>query len=78
MSLKIYYWDSLETLGQYQCGEAFALADSKEQAVKLIMKEFEAPGYRSQKDIQELKTELESGTPTVYDSPKGFCIWGSA
>lgn len=72
MTLKLYYWEVVDSLEDHAPGYAFALASSKEEAIDMIVRSYEGP--RS----QPLAAELTENEPDVYDSPVGLAIMGSA
>lgn len=61
--LKLYVWH--EVLCDYTCGAMFALAESVEEARRLIVETGET--------IVDEDLERE---PTVYETPVAFAIWG--
>lgn len=67
MKLKLFVWK--DVLCDWTCGVVFALAKSEEQARQLILED----GEDWEQNV--LKSSI-SGSPEVYDSPKGFHIWG--
>jgi hypothetical protein len=69
-SVRLYYWDTVEALADHAPGIAFAFADSKEQAVELVMDAFG--------EYSKLRLELTGTEPTVYEGPHGFYVMGSA
>lgn len=64
VGLRLYVWEGL-TFG---LEAAFALADSKEQAIELIVGALGAP--------DKWRRELVESQPHIVVEPKGFVVWG--
>ena len=64
MKLKLYVWEGV--LCDYTCGIMFALAHDAEEARGIILKE----------DAWSTARDGLANEPKVYDSPKGFAVWG--
>ena len=71
MSLKLFYWDDVDALEDFATGHAFALAESKEQAIELVVDE---DGRAS----EPLRLELTEKEPRVIDEPEGFTVSGGS
>lgn len=81
MMLKLFVWHRLKHTANYSPGMAYALAESKEQAIKLVLlSKFGAPPYREfdKSEARKFKEELESIDPDIHDEPYGSYEWGSA
>ena len=72
--MKLYLWDCVETLKAYRPGMAFAHAETKEDAIALIV----AESYMSKEGKASLKEELESTVPDIFEGMYGLCVDGSA
>jgi hypothetical protein len=67
--LKLYVWEGI--LCDYTCGIAFALAESVEEARKLVIEsEYEVNRTHVEEDIK--------GEPKIFDTPKGYVLWGGS
>ena len=77
--MKLYVWSRVKTLEGYNPGRASALAESKEEAIELIVNEYSGTVYSKRffDEALALRAELENTEPTVYDSPQGFYQYGS-
>lgn len=62
--MKLYVWDS------YIDGKTFALAESREQAIEVILNAAKDMWYVSITD--QIKTRLEEYEPEVFESAVGF------
>lgn len=72
--MKLFYWDDVQTIADYSEGHCFALAETKERAIDLVLAKFEF----SQQLTLRLREELSRTEPRVIDSEEGFLIWGGS
>lgn len=74
-TLKLFVWE--EVLTDYTDGVMFALAESKEEAMALILnKAKESPRIMRQNSLPWMEEELELNKPKVYENPVGFFLLG--
>jgi len=74
--MKLFVWDGRNKTGirfleSYYNGIAFALANSKEEAMEFLM------NFSSTNQWRISRKELESFEPDVYEDPVAFSILGS-
>lgn len=88
--LRLYYWPLVDALANYAAGHAFALASSKEMAIKLIVDDRDRDLYgddvtpfldseeeeRRQAYKQALADELREKEPRVFATPVGYAMRG--
>ena len=74
MNLKLFYWDDVDSLEDWAPGYAFALAESKEQAVELICNSEIEHGFPDER----LRLELNNREPRIVTEPEGFAIGGGS
>lgn len=73
-TLKLFVWEGVLT--DYTDGVMFALAESKEEAMDLILnKAKECPRMRVNV-VPWMEEELELNKPKVYENPVGFFLLG--
>jgi len=80
-NLKVFKWNDLEALKQHSSGDALAIAETKEKAIKnisdLFNKENESDYYTSIRE--ELKKELNETKPSISELKNFvFYTFGSA
>jgi hypothetical protein len=86
--MKVFYWGRVYALAECFPGEVIAVAESKEEAIALVMDKFRlrytGPGWenhtRSRNEIKEeekFEKELSSTEPEEIELPAGFYIYGS-
>lgn len=82
----LFIWRHVEALKRYAPGTAFALADSHETAVQLIVTRYRdrrlelSYGELDEYDIvaiHDLQVELENTLPDTYIAPYGAFVLGS-
>jgi len=70
--MKLYVWENV--LCDWTCGIAFALANSLEEAIKLVS-DYYNKGFGW--EGEEYQTPyFVSEEPKIYDVPVGYAIWG--
>lgn len=74
--LQLYYWNSVKALGGFNEGTALALAESKEQAIALIVYSFTGGVWNYNQTRQSLEQELQSTEPDIYTEPVGMYQYG--
>lgn len=72
--MKAYVWGAVDFLAEYIPGVALAVAESREEAIKLIVEDFFSC-YRASSGLEK---ELRDTSPDVYDLPFVFWERGSA
>lgn len=71
---KLFHWDYLDAIEDWGPGNAAAMAETKEEAIQLIVM-----SCNDNPTIQaRLRAELIATDPVIYDEPAGFTIMGSA
>lgn len=84
--LYLFIWREVKALKRYGYGTAYALADSHESAVQLIVAKytewqlhigFEILDEYAIAAIHDLTVELESTLPDAFNTPSGGFILGS-
>lgn len=77
--MKFYMWSRVKCLESYAPGTAYALAESVDDAIKLIVKAYIQDSTASSiiDTGRELFKELKQTEPNIYDSPQGFYQYGS-
>lgn len=77
--MKLFYWSYVIALERYSTGYAFAIAETKAQAIKAIYKKFsECTDWDFEYDRGlSLARELYQSDPQVFDVTTGFLIYGS-
>lgn len=75
MRLKLFYWDDVDVLEDFAPGQAFALAESKGQAIELII---ENDGSIGTPRAQVFRLELNAKEPRTITEPEGFAIRGGS
>ena len=73
---KLYVWENV--LKDYTCGIMFALAESKEQAIKLIKEKYSKTQRIEDVDNSMVGYELIKIKPLIITEPSGFYIWGGS
>jgi hypothetical protein len=94
--MKLFVWEgNMKVLAQYADGTAWALAESLEQAIELIVNKYKVEEDKDnaqqredaliwkhtpyeKHETDELRKELESKEPDVYDQPVALYVYGSA
>ena len=72
--MKLYVWE--DVLCDWTCGIAFALANSKEEAIELVSDYYnEDFGWTKEAGNYEVPC-FTKDKPKVYDVPVGYAIWG--
>lgn len=76
-NLKLYVWE--DVLSDYTDGIMFALAESKEEAMAIIISKAENEIYPKKRDdlLRMIKEDLEN-EPKVYADKVGFFVFGGA
>lgn len=72
--MKLFYWSEVPSLTDYWSGGCFALAETKEQAIDLIVAAYRAE--RGWTDGSYLRMELNSTEPIISETPIGFTYTG--
>jgi len=76
--MKLFFWPSVDALEQYNSGLAFALAESKTQAINLILDHYKENHDTDPDRIRRLQSELEDSNPIISEGPFAHSERGSA
>jgi hypothetical protein len=86
--MKIFYWSEVYAIAQCYPGEVIAVAESKKEAIDLVMNKFRlrytGPSWKGHvRDASEVKEEVKLEKelllkePEEIELPAGFYIYGS-
>lgn len=79
--MQVYMWRDIPSLSSRSSGVAFAIANSLEEAVGLVVSYVKLQGDTNQdfwfdeEDLQNLQLELETHPYQVHTNPMGFALW---
>lgn len=85
--MKVFYWNDVVSLENASTGMAFAYAETKTQAIELILDKYKED-YKydlepkatlreeTLNEIEELRKELNETKPKIIEKPEGVYDWG--